>query len=306
MENCFELPMQKKFRLAVFTDLHIDGLDLPGTWKAKQHLRQHVRALQPGLAVVLGDTALCWGNHLRTRGFVRMMDALATPWTAVLGNHEGESRLEVSRRNVLRAYQASRHFLGNCELPGVAGYGNQCIVLSHQSRPVQLLFFLDSGGKGGHDYVQPSQLDWMTRTAARYPGTPGMVFLHVPPWQFKAAQEALHTGTAQLLDGALRESVCTAGTQAQSDALVATCKTLGVWAIVAGHDHANDFDIAWQGMRYIYAQSGGYSRICYDARSQGVRGCTVFVFDNHGVVQIRRLREHANKGLCKVVQRPSL
>lgn len=30
------------------------------------------------------------------------------------------------------------------------------------------------------------------------------------------------------------------------------CRQAGVDAIFSGHDHDNDFDATWQGMRYVY------------------------------------------------------
>ena len=285
-----QMPTGVPLRLAVFTDLHFDGYAPLGTLRAKLRLRVNVRALRPDLLAVLGDTALCPYNKGRTRAFVRLMDSFGLPWTAVLGNHEGEGPRDVPRRDVVALYKQSPRYLGNVELPGVTGYGNQAIaVLDADGAPAQMLYFLDSGGgKTGHDYIQQDQLDWLARAAGEYPGVPGMIFLHIPTWQYKDAYEALETGGAALLRGDLREAVCTAGAREQSDALVALAKELGVWAFVCGHDHANNFDISCQGMRYIYAQSGGYSLLCYDQRSKGVQGCTVFVIHPDGSVDVEQ------------------
>ena len=176
-----------------------------------------------------------------------------------------------------------------CELPGVSGHGNQAIaIINENGTPAQLLYFLDGGGGRGHDYVQEDQLDWMRRVSARYPGTPGMVFTHVPVFQYRDACDALESGGAELLQGAWSERICTMGAREQSDALVACAKEIGVRAFVSGHDHSNNFDILWQGMHYIYAQSGGYSWICYDKRSRGVRGCTVFAVQPDGSVEMEQ------------------
>ena len=285
----FELQMKPggPLRLAVFTDLHLDGLDPLGMLQTTHWLRKNVKALRPDMIAVLGDTVLCPLNHLRTRCFVKLMDSFGLPWTAVLGNHEGEAALDLQRRDVLRYYKESGLFLGEVGLPGVTGYGNQAVAVRNDAGEcAQLLYFLDSGGgKKGHSYIQPDQLSWLGRAGAPYAGAPGMIFMHIPAYQYRAAYEALQSGQAQLLRGGLREGVCTEGTPEQSEALVARAKELGVWAFVCGHDHANDFDISYQGMRYIYAQSGGYSRACYDGRSRGVRGCTVFVILPDGSVE---------------------
>jgi len=288
--SVFQLQMKEggPLRLAVFTDLHLDGLDPIGMVQAAWHLRKNVQELRPDLVAILGDNVLCPFNHLRTWSFTRLMDSFGLPWTAVLGNHEGENKLCLQRRDVLKYYKRSQHFLGETELPGVTGTGNQAIVvLNAQGQAVQVLYFLDSGGVT-HDYVQADQLGWLTRAAGGYPGVPGMVFMHIPAWQYREAYEALESGEAELLRGQRGERVCTGGTEEQSAALVARAGEAGVRAFVSGHDHANNFDISYRGMRYIYAQSGGYSRICFDERSKDIRGCTVFVIDPGGAVEVEQ------------------
>ncbi|MCL2300620.1 MAG: metallophosphoesterase, partial [Firmicutes bacterium] len=274
----FELRMEHSapLRLALFTDLHFNGFAPCSAALTMHLLRKNVRKLKPGLVAVLGDTAIKPDNRARTRVFVRCMDSLGIPWTAVLGNHEGEHGLDLPRREVIEYYKASPRFLGSVELPGVAGYGNQAIaVLDEHGNAAQLLYFLDSGGgRNQHSYAQPDQLDWMSRVSAQYPNTPGMIFLHVPARQYQAAYDAYRRGEAELLHGARHEKICPAGTEEQSEALLARAKELGVWALVCGHDHYNNFDILWQGMRYIYAQSGGYALRVYGVPLWRIRGCT--------------------------------
>ena len=299
MENTetgiFELCMKDggPLRVALFTDLHYNGTAPFSAALTNYYIRKNVRKLKPGLAAVLGDTAIKPDNRERTRAFTRAMDALGTPWTAILGNHEGEDDRDLPRREVLEYYKASENFLGNAELPGVTGHGNQAIaVINEEGKPAQLLYFLDSGcGRKGHSYIQPDQLDWMARAASGYPDTPGMVFLHVPTRQYQAAYEAWQRGGAELLHGAWHEKICSAGTEEQSEALVETAKELGVWAFVCGHDHYNNFDILWRGMRYIYAQGSGYSLRVYGIRPQRIRGCTTLDIQPDGQVA---LAQHFN------------
>ena len=293
----FELQMKpnQPLRLALFTDLHFNGEDPVCAALTKFYMRRNVKKRKPDLAAVLGDVAIKPDNRARTRDFVRTMDSFGIPWTAVLGNHEGEHDRDLPRREVIEYYKESPRFLGETELPGVTGNGNQAIaVMNGDGRAVQLLYFLDSGGGGGqHSFVQPDQLDWMARVAARYPGTPGIVFLHVPLRQYQSAYEAYRQGEAVLLHGAKHEKVCPAGTTEQSDALLACARELGVWAFVCGHDHYNSFDILWQGMRYIYAQGSGYSLRVYGIPPWRVRGCTALDIHPDGQTELtQRLNLH--------------
>jgi len=290
----FELRMKGSgpLRLALFTDLHYNGLAPCSAALTNFHMRRNVRRLKPDLVAVLGDTAIVPDNRERTRAFVRTMDAFGIPWTAVLGNHEGEDDGDLPRREVIEYYQASANFLGSAQLPGVTGYGNQAIaIINEDGQAAQLLYFLDSGGgRKGHGHVQPDQLAWMARVASNYPNTPGMVFLHVPIQQYQDAYEAWQKGEAEFLHGALHEKVCPGGTREQGEALLALAKELGIWAIVCGHDHYNSFDIAWQGMRYIYAQGSGYSLRVYGVPLHRVRGCTALDIHPDGRVELTQHR----------------
>jgi len=291
----FELRMQESrpLRLALFTDLHYNGVAPCSAALTNYFMRRQVKKRRPGLIAVLGDTAILPDNRERTRAFVRTMDGFGIPWTAVLGNHEGEHDEDLPRREVIEYYKASDRFLGNVELPGVTGYGNQAIaIINEDGRAAQLLYFLDSGGgRKGHGHIQPGQLDWMARMAENYSDTPGMVFLHVPIQQYQDACEAWQRGEAQLLHGAWHEKVCPGGTREQGEALLERAKQLGVWAIVCGHEHYNNFDILWQGMRYVYAQSGGYSFRVYGVPLHRVRGCTALDIHSNGEVE---LTQHFN------------
>jgi 3',5'-cyclic AMP phosphodiesterase CpdA len=287
----FEIRMRHggPLRLALFTDLHFNGVAPFSAALTKFHVRRNVKRLKPDLVAVLGDTAIKPDNRGRTRAFTRCMDSLGVPWTAVLGNHEGEAARELPRREVIEYYAASGHFMGNAELPGVSGYGNQAIAVTDENGgAVHLLYFLDSGGgRTSHGFVQPDQLGWMRRVAAEYPGAPGVVFLHIPLMQYQEAYDAWRRGGATLLRGHRYEKIClSAGSRERSDALLALARELGVWAFVCGHDHYNNFDILWQGMRYIYAQSGGYSLRVYGIPFRRVRGCTTLDIRPGGLVEV--------------------
>ncbi|MDR2687210.1 MAG: metallophosphoesterase, partial [Oscillospiraceae bacterium] len=288
----FELRAEGPLRLALFTDLHYNGFAPFSAALTNRLMRKNVRKLSPGLVAVLGDTAIKPDNRGRTRAFVRVMDGFGIPWTAVLGNHEGEHGRDLPRREVIEYYKASGNFLGGAELPGVEGYGNQAIAVTNAGgRAAQLLYFLDSGGgRKGHGHIQPGQLDWMARAASDYPGAPGILFLHVPIEQYQDAYEAWQRGGAALLHGALHEKICPGGTREQGGALLARAKALGVRAIVCGHDHLNNFDILWQGMRYIYAQSSGYSLRVYGVPPWRLRGCTTLDIHPDGRVELTQHR----------------
>ena len=88
-----------EFRVLMFTDTHLNGK------KDKDNLTvsyivKNITEQKPDLVIFGGDNVSSGFNKKRTNEFARLMDALGVYWAAVLGNHEGEGFLAVSREEM--------------------------------------------------------------------------------------------------------------------------------------------------------------------------------------------------------------
>jgi hypothetical protein len=285
------------FKIVAFSDMHFDGGLRGEKDKALANLCEQIETQKPDLVVLLGDMALVWFNGTRTKELTAILDGYGVWWTSVLGNHEGESRMEVSRKKVVEIQKTSAHCLANVAINGVAGYGNQIInIMAAKNKIAQCLYLLDSGGakKLSHYNIQASQTAWYDQTLRTLEETYGtfrsMIWMHMPVYEYKLAWDAIEAGAAnaKLLWGARGESVCCAPTKTDSHGIVDKAKERGsTWAFVCGHDHANNFGVEYDGMTYIYNQTGGFSSWAFDARTQGMRGCNVFTIHGDGSVDVK-------------------
>ena len=69
-------------------------------------------------------------------------------------------------------------------------------------------------------------------------------------------------------------------------------KEAGAEAFFAGHDHINDYDVLYKGVRLIYVQMGGYEIYSMDKfdlpESEWMQGATVMKIHNDGSFDLTR------------------
>lgn len=295
------------FKILGFTDIHIDGLNLR-IKDTYNWIRYNIEKQKPDLVAFLGDSALCYFNKKRTQDIADIMDAYGIYWTIVLGNHEGEDKMELSREKTMKLYSGSEKCLVSVSIDGVNGFGNQIInIMSSDTKIAQSLYFMDSGGdkiNSATKYIQKSQVDWyertLTSTLENYGDVKSMIFMHIPIHKYLDAWNAVETGEAQLLWGEKHERVCCSDSDEKDNFLFQKAKELGsTWAFVSGHDHVNDFAVLYDGIQFIYNQPSGYS--CYDMYSKfkdsdpsiteesRIQGATVYNVHADGTVEIERI-----------------
>ena len=119
-----------------FTDLHFDGLNgrIQDTYK---WLCYNIEKEKPDMVIILGDTALCWGNRGRAKEVAEIMKAYGVYWSLVLGNHEGESHFELSRKGFMKLMSSYDNCLAAVSIDGVNGYG----IISSTSWPPKMRCF---------------------------------------------------------------------------------------------------------------------------------------------------------------------
>lgn len=289
------------FKILGFTDLHFDGLNerIQDTYK---WMCYNIEKEKPDMVVILGDTALCYGNRTRTKEVAEIMKAYGVYWSIVLGNHEGESRLELSRRNTMALYASYENCLVAVSVKGVHGFGNTVVnIMSSEKEIAQSLYFMDSGGENNIKHIQPSQVEWYERTLkatlAKDPDTKSMIFMHIPIYKYKEACEKVNNGELRFIWGEQHESVCSGKSDEEDSFIFQKALELGSTKLFSsGHDHLNDFGLDYQGIRLMYNQPSGYS--CYDRYSTTlkrdptvteeirIQGCTVYTIHNDKTVSV--------------------
>lgn len=306
-------------KILSFTDMHLDTYRKKGYFTMKFFI-ENIQTEKPDLVVVVGDVVTSSTNRTRAIQFCEVMEKLGVYWVAVMGNHEGDNPLSISREEIVDIFSSYPHCLIEKEKKYTAGgeevwgEGNtQINVLREGGAVSQSLFFLDSGNmiskqdakkfgisKESYDYVKPSQVSWYRERVAKLEeGIKSMLFLHIALPEYKEAYEAcpksadggLNIGTegedgtiASL--GAKREKICSSE---HNGGLFDAITELGsTKAVVVGHDHVNDFRIRYKGVWLCYNRASGYSSYNVVTKKQSdklIQGASLYIIKSDGEIE---------------------
>ena len=263
-------------------------------FQCTDHIRSVVAQTNPHLIFITGD--VIYGEFDDSGSsmelFCNFMDSLGIPWAPVYGNHDNESRRGVDWQNArLEASPLCLFKKGQ-----VTGNGNYSILLTRDGKPVRGMYMLDSGGCMGSSDVSArrgpglahDQYQWLYATAeavntAAEAIVPSFVNLHIPTIQFHlaAVRKGYQTSdegeryaigvTTPAQDGDFgckREPISCILTP---DGFVETLRELGVDGVFAGHCHANNTSVLWEGIRWTYGLKTGQ----YDYHTPGQLGGTL-------------------------------
>ena len=262
-------------------------------------IRSVVAQADPDLIIITGD--MIYGEFddsgRSMELFCDFMDSLGVPWAPVYGNHDNESLRGVDWQNArLEASPLCLFKKGS-----VTGNGNYSILLTREGKPLRALYMMDSGGCMGSPSESArrgpgfaaDQYEWLYATAAAVNTAVGGVLpsflgFHIPTIQFHLA--AVRKGyqssdegekyvigvTAPSKDGDFgckREPISCILTP---DGFVETLRELGVDGVFAGHCHANNTSVLWEGIRWSYGLKTGQ----YDYHTPGQLGGTLITLWN--------------------------
>ena len=262
-------------------------------------IRSVVAEANPDLIIITGDIVYGEfddsGRSLEL--FCDFMDSFGVPWAPVYGNHDNESLRGADWQNArLEASPLCLFKKGS-----VTGNGNYSVLLTRNGVPFRALYMMDSGGCMGSPSesarrgpgFSADQYDWLYTTAEKQNAAAGMTvpsFLcfHIPTIQFhlaavkKGYQSASEyekyvigvTSPARDGDfGCKREPI---GCFLTPDGFVEKLRELGVDGVFAGHCHANNTSVLWEGIRWTYGLKTGQ----YDYHTVGQLGGTLITLWN--------------------------
>lgn len=307
------------FVILTFTDTHLDT-NKEASNIALAYIVRAIQDVKPDLVVFDGDTVTSGLNGPRIQQFCDALEKLGVYWCAVLGNHEGDNILSLSRKAIVRKFAAYPHCLLTDEIATMAdgtevwGNGNMQISLMGADGKVrQALFFLDSGDAisradakatntptGEYDFLKESQIRWyQEKVSALEAGTKSMVYFHIPLTEFKDVSDiagkkedgsfdyGIEKDGVTPLFGYHYEGVCSpVHNSGFFDAAVEAGSTQ---AIIVGHDHVNSYGMLYKGIKLIYNRSSGFSS--YNVLTKGLsdtlaQGATIYTIDAVGTLSI--------------------
>lgn len=270
-----------RFRIAQLTDLHWanGGEEDRQTQRLTDLVLDHAR---PDLAVLTGDVIAggeCYDPAASWLNAVQPMEQRGIPWAAVFGNHDDEGSL--TRAQLLEVQRSCRYCLSDAGPEEVTGAGNYALTVqaADSGEFGAVLYFLDSnsyakGRFSGYGWFERDQIAWYLATAGRIAGNrtpsfssddsiPALAFFHIPLPEF---DDVWDFGTCY---GHKYEAV--SAPRINTGMFAAFCEAGDVMGVFVGHDHINDYEGTWHGIRLCFGRAGGYGTYGRDGFSRGAR-----------------------------------
>lgn len=298
-----------EFKVLMFTDTHLNGKKEKDI-QTVSYIVKNITELKPDLVIFGGDNVSSGFNKKRTTEFAQLMENLGVFWAAVLGNHEGEGILAVSREENVEIFSSFDHCLMREGKKEVDGNGNYTInILSADGEIKEVFFFMDSGSymteeskaeygvaKEGevYDGVKTSQVDWYKEKhdaiEAEYGKFKSVTIVHIPPYQAEKEYS-----DEDFLYGEKREGVCESGFD--SGLLDAMTEKGSAQAVYFGHDHVNDFGAMHDNILLSYIQPSGYGVYNMESKfdspeNEWIQGCTLLTISPDGTCNTERIYNH--------------
>lgn len=244
---------------------------------------------KPDLITLTGDNA--WGlvSYVELINFI---DSLGIPWAPVMGNHDGQ--------NTFSEFWCAYLFTQaeNCLFkfgPKNMGYGNYIINITEEGKIIHTLYMMDThsdatfNGVSGYDHLWSNQMAWYkwgVKGVEALAGEPveSTVFIHIPAYEYSTAWELYGDDTTQQIkpeladvaQGYNREGVYCSPV---NNGFFNVCLALGSTKnIICGHEHVNNFQAYYEGIRLNYALKSGYGSY-WDS---DLNGATIVTIDSLG------------------------
>ncbi len=258
------------------TDVHILN-DEKKDAKAFKTITAMVEASEPDMIVVTGDVTSEKENFTAFKTFCTFMEEFNIPWAFVFGNHEGLDIAyepgevldpeKIADKQTLSDYLES---LDNCIYErgdeNVDGMGNYYYnVTDENGKVITSLIMMDSHSydeeNEGYDHFHENQVEWYENTiksiAKEVNGdetkvVPSLAFFHVPMQEYRTGYDEAKGTDKRLWGYRFEGEGCPAVDDQMFEKMVELGSTKGCFA---GHDHMNNYEVEYQGIRLAYGLS---------------------------------------------------
>lgn len=290
------------------TDVHILN-DEKKDAKAFKAITAMVEASKPDMIVVTGDVTSEKENFTAFKTFCTFMEEFNIPWAFVFGNHEGLDIAyepgevldpeKIADKQTLSDYLES---LDNCIYErgdeNVDGMGNYYYnVTDENGKVITSLIMMDSHSydeeNEGYDHFHENQVEWYENTiksiAKEVNGdetkvVPSLAFFHVPMQEYRTGYDEAKGTDKRLWGYRFEGEGCPAVDDQMFEKMVELGSTKGCFA---GHDHMNNYEVEYQGIRLAYGLSCDHNIYVVP-----LRGCKLIEIKEDGSFTTRALFRH--------------
>ncbi|MEG1664594.1 MAG: metallophosphoesterase family protein [Mucinivorans sp.] len=263
-----------KFKIVQFTDVHYQ-FGNPKSAVAIELITEVLEREKPNFVVFTGDVVFAKPAIEGLKEVFAPLLERNIPFTMVFGNHDNE--FDASHEKLF-AFLQTMPLCQVCSDGPLSGWTNYALPIKSvdKKRDAAALYCLDSHsyskikGIEGYDYIKRDQINWYCQQSQAFTKSnnntplPSLSFFHIPLPEYQMAV----SDQSVTMRGIRREIACS---PKLNSGLFAAFKECGdVMGIFVGHDHDNDYAVAWQGILLCYGRYTGGDTV-YNNLENGAR-----------------------------------
>lgn len=272
---------------------------------------------KPDLVIITGDLAHPVGlqtgsfdNLTQLKMVAEMMENLGVYWTFVFGNHEALEPCFYTLKELADYISAAdlKYCLFDRGPQNISGEGNHYINVKNSNGIITHSFImLDSHAyaEGGYDNIKPDQIEWyegvinqiseynLTKhleeggLQADFKKPNSLMFFHIPLKEYEDAWYAYYLNEekhyVKYIYGEAKGPRKPVNYGVAEDDVFETALRLGsTTGMFVGHDHLNNFQIEYKGIRLTYGYSIDYTAFVGIHKKGAQRGCTLIYAKTDG------------------------
>mgnify|MGYP003295473403 CR=1 FL=1 len=296
-----DIAYKSDFKVLQLSDIHLGQKD--DLEKHYKFMDLTINEANPDFIMLTGDL-FTFANRRTMNSFFDYLESKEIPWGVTWGNHDEQCDYSISymtgELNKRAEKDGSYCKFIDLQDDDVYGYANYVINLKDGTNTKFQFYVIDSnryyyGDYMGYDYIHEDQIAWYERmvnySKTQNGGTivPSVAFFHIPVPEFQTAWDLYQEGSSEVINndttGKLenREDVCCPKINTGFfDKVVELGSTK---ALITGHDHINDSDLTYKGIRLVYGTKGT-DRIYSDG---DMLGGTTITIHNDGTIDVGRI-----------------
>lgn len=261
-----------QFRIVQITDIHLNHYPFDENDQIiLTDIKQALEMLKPDLIMLTGDYVNTCQNEqeeLIFRNFFAFLNQFHAPKAITYGHHDSERCLDrVDIEKIFNEIVVNKVKREHEEW--IEGLSQYAVMIKGDKGLSNVLYVMDSGRTAPgiertNDWILPRQVEWFRKVSRRYTEMKyNLVFMHSPLPEYDQAR-------VNILAGELREpNQCISFSRINTGLFSEFFFSEQIDSVYCGHNHLNNAEMMWEGIRLIYGMFCGRDEKSGDFR--GVR-----------------------------------
>ncbi|MBQ8451920.1 MAG: metallophosphoesterase [Clostridia bacterium] len=293
IESIATIQKEKNKDFVILNLADVQMCDLENTFN-KSEIRNEIayliRKTKPNLITLTGDQTWSNENLISLTSLISWLDSFKIPYAPVFGNHDygNEKNSAVASENFCcDLYSQGKYSMFKRGPSNIGSLGNYVINIIEDGKIYKTLYMLNSGYD---EKISDSQIQWFKWNAEGIKNfnngeySSGMCFLHKPLPEYATAYRKYLNGESDVQvigDVYVNDSLF----GSLQNGFFQTTKTCSVKDIICGHQHGNNFTLAYQGVRLTFALKTGKLGGFYQDETICLNGATVLKLNETTLIE---------------------